>query len=448
MSEFRLSDGVDKGKTFLINYSSLDNRYDPKFYHKNFTDNIDRIKNNNYSKLNDVIEFSSETWNQKDYFEDTFPYIEISKINTLTGIIEEIKKVEKCKAPSRAKMIVRNNDIIISTTRPDRGAISYVKTNDILIASTGFSILRDIKNNIITKKYLFYILKLPLVLQQFNQRSSGGNYPAITQEEISKVIIPIPTKPIQQNIIDMMDKAYLSKKQKEKQAKELLESIDTYLLDELGITLPEVDNSLDKRIFEVNLSDVSGGRFDPFYYKYCVNVMKSIKYEELDLIELANINKGQSITSKDIVEGKYPVIGGGQTSPYNHNKCNHDDNIITVSASGAYAGYVWYHNYAIFASDCNVLQSKNEEECKTVFLFNVLKLKQQELYNLQQGSGQPHVYADDIKNIKIPLPPIKKQNEIAEHIQNIRDEAKQLKLEAVQELESAKAEVEKMILGL
>ncbi len=125
---------------------------------------------------------------------------------------------------------------------------------------------------------------------------------------------------------------------------------------------------------------------------------------------------------------------------------NYKGNIITISASGAYSGYVWYHDYPIFASDCSVVQVKDENILSIKFLFEILKLKQNELYNLQQGSGQPHVYASDIKNIKIPLPPIEKQNEIVQYIQDLRDQAKRLQEEAKVVLESAKREVEEMIL--
>ena len=62
-------------------------------------------------------------------------------------ILNSIKDnfIEIAKAPSRAKMIVHNGDIIISTTRPTRGAISLVNTKlPILIASTGFSVIREV----------------------------------------------------------------------------------------------------------------------------------------------------------------------------------------------------------------------------------------------------------------------------------------------------------------
>lgn len=129
-----------------------------------------------------------------------------------------------------------------------------------------------------------------------------------------------------------------------------------------------------------------------------------------------------------------------------HQDFNQVGNVITVSASGAYSGYVWYHDYPIFASDCTVIKSGNESEISTIFLSELLKLKQREIYNLQQGSGQPHVYASDLAKLQIPLPPPSKQTAIAQHINTLRQAAAILESEAKAGLEKAKAEVEKMIL--
>ena len=130
-----------------------------------------------------------------------------------------------------------------------------------------------------------------------------------------------------------------------------------------------------------------------------------------------------------------------------HNQYNFKGNVITISASGAYSGYVWYHNYPIFASDCRVVFSKEESEITTLYLSEILKLKQKEIYNLQQGAGQPHVYARDLEKINIPIPSLQKQKDITNKITAIREEAKKLQLEAINTLETAKRNIEKMILG-
>ena len=66
---------------------------------------------------------------------------------------------------------------------------------------------------------------------------------------------------------------------------------------------------------------------------------------------------------------------------------------------------------------------------------------------IERPAVQSNINSEEYKSLKIPLPPIEKQNEIAKHIQTIRDNAKQLQNEAKQALEDAKIKVEKLILG-
>lgn len=144
----------------------------------------------------------------------------------------------------------------------------------------------------------------------------------------------------------------------------------------------------------------------------------SIKYPIIELGEIAEVLKGTAITKKDTIEGNIPVIAGGQQPAYYHNKSNRDGEVITVSASGAYAGFMNYFETPIFASDCSTIQTKNRNLVSTKYLFNFLKTKQQDIYAFQQGGGQPHVYPKDLKLIKIPLPPLAVQNKIVEQMKN------------------------------
>jgi Restriction endonuclease S subunits len=307
----------------------------------------------------------------------------------------------------------------------------------------------DFKKDVsVIPEFIELVLKTPILQKQIKLNYIQTTIPKMGLDRIENLFIPqLPSIQKQKECIDYYNSIFQTKQQNQTQAKELLASIDTYLLNELGIEIPEKDNSLKNRIFTTSLSEISGGRFDPFYLTNCLDLLISTKFEETELHNIAKVGKGQSITSSDVVNGKYPVIAGGQSSPYNHNKYNQKGNTITISASGAYSGFVWFHNEEIFASDCSVIQSKNEENISTKFIFNLLKLKQQEIYNLQQGSGQPHVYPSDIKRIKIPLPSANKQEEINIKITEIRKQAKQLELEAEQIMLEAKAEVEHIILG-
>ncbi len=153
------------------------------------------------------------------------------------------------------------------------------------------------------------------------------------------------------------------------------------------------------------------------------------KWPMVELGEVAEILKGSAITKKDTAEGNIPVIAGGQEPAYYHNESNRNGEVITVSASGAYAGFVNYFNTPIFASDCSTIQTKDEKVVSTKYLFHILKAKQEDIYAFQQGGGQPHVYPRDLKKIKIPLPPIEIQEQVVAELngyQNIIAGAKQI----------------------
>ena len=153
------------------------------------------------------------------------------------------------------------------------------------------------------------------------------------------------------------------------------------------------------------------------------------KWEYIRLGDLINddiiyAQKGKTITKETIENGNIPVIAGGQSSPYSHNKATHEGNIITVSASGAYSGYIWYHDYPIWASDCSVFYSKDETKILTKYLYHMLKHQQDAIYKMQNGAGQPHVYIKDIATLYFPLPPLSEQQKLVDQLDNIQKSIK------------------------
>lgn len=125
-------------------------------------------------------------------------------------------------------------------------------------------------------------------------------------------------------------------------------------------------------------------------------------WEVKKLGEVAEIKKGQLITEKTAVFGNIPVIGGGMIVSYYHNKPNRISNTIAISASGANAGYVSFHSYQIFASDCSTIEEGLEYDI--LFLYFSLLSKQKEIYKLQTGGDQPHVYPEQLRNLEISIP--------------------------------------------
>ena len=152
------------------------------------------------------------------------------------------------------------------------------------------------------------------------------------------------------------------------------------------------------------------------YFDDCIFRIKDVCY----------VAKGTAITEKETCEGAIPVVAGGKDAAYYHNCNNRDAGVITVSASGASAGHVNYWNVPIWASDCTTVQSKDETKYLTKFIYYLLKLVQTDMYLLQKGPDQPHVYPDDIARIMLPSIDIISQKKFIASAKLIEDEIDKL----------------------
>lgn len=174
-----------------------------------------------------------------------------------------------------------------------------------------------------------------------------------------------------------------------------------------------VSSKLEKNINICNLSELipfetDKGVFNAFILMNkpeldeCLQVNTSHQLLSIREIMPNSVKKGTSITKKDAISGNIPVIGGGKKSAYTHNIHNRDAGVITISASGANAGFVNYHDYEIFASDCNTIQHSDKELLKYVYYY--LQWKQNDIYKFARGTAQPHFYEPQIYRLMVPFP--------------------------------------------
>lgn len=139
-------------------------------------------------KLGEYVDLNPEGI-KKDYPYLEINYIDISSVGT--GTLQGTTKYELNKAPSRAKRIVRNNDIILSTVRPNRRSFYYIKNAyNNLIASTGFVVLRNKKG--LNSLFLYYLINQQDFTDYLTNSAKGSAYPAVDNEIISKAILKIP----------------------------------------------------------------------------------------------------------------------------------------------------------------------------------------------------------------------------------------------------------------
>lgn len=146
--------------------------------------------------------------------------------------------------------------------------------------------------------------------------------------------------------------------------------------------------------------------------------MKPFKLKDVCLV-----SKGKTITRATATEGDVPVIGGGLGPTYFHSESNCKVPVITISASGANAGFVNYWNVPIWASDCTTIIEKPESKVLLSYVYKFLKSKQEYINSeLRRGSAQPHVYPSDIGELEIILPSLEEQLEIIENLDDALSE--------------------------
>jgi type I restriction enzyme S subunit len=136
--------------------------------------------------------------------------------------------------------------------------------------------------------------------------------------------------------------------------------------------------------------------------------------------EICEIKKGQLITEATAISGDIPVIAGGKKPSYYHNKANRFNKTITISGSGANAGFVSYFETPIFASDCSTIEEDSAYSLK--YIYYNLQFLQNRIYKAQTGGAQPHIHPSDLHPFEIAFPELSIQKSIATILTDIDNE--------------------------
>ena len=139
------------------------------------------------------------------------------------------------------------------------------------------------------------------------------------------------------------------------------------------------------------------------------NPLRKSKWQCRPLGDVCDVKRGSIITKKAAVPGDVPVVAGGISPAYFHNTPNRPANVITVSGSGANAGYVNFFDMPIWASDCSTILPKTDGLNVNYVHRYLLAIQPFIFKELARGAAQPHVYPRDLVKLPIPLPPLDEQ---------------------------------------
>ena len=447
--------------TFRIKASEAHGRrLDPHFHSPAFRMNRSRIESHRHLAMKGLCELSDETWDKAQDFQDRFPYVEIGAINCENGEIVGIEELVTAEAPSRAQMVVRTGDLLVSATRPTRNAIAIVPSNiEKAIASTGFLVVRGVQSTLVVSKYLFHALRMEFCTKQFNQYSSGGNYPAITKDDFRKIIIPLPPLPEQRKIVAELDAAYAAKRAADEKATKLLASIDDMVLKELGIAhLLKPNTSLSSRIFTVPAREVHNGRLDPIAYQsmrrqFYKNV-RAGTYEVLRLNEIVDVDRRQT----DSLDGlRYVGLENINGEDGSYCPTNDKESISTAvlfqkgeilfPKLRPYLNKVWLSDFDGAASTEFFPLIPTGVSAEYLIVYLRLTQVARVMTLLMTGNTLPRVQLEDVLSLPVPIPPRPVQDRIASTASSIRAEARKLKADATAALDAAKGKIEARIVA-
>jgi restriction endonuclease S subunit len=461
MSKYKLSNSLDSDKLFIVNLSDIERRIDPNPYHSERTNELKRLDKLDCKKLKTVVT-SSKSQTRTIRKDDI--YIGLENIKSDTG---EYIKTEEKETISSAN-IFKCGQILFPKLRPYLNKVFLAHFDG--ICSTEFHVFNTVN---LKAEYLAIYLRSSFVVNQTKHLMTGNTLPRLQTEDINNIPVPIISNNRQQKIIEQYNLAFKFKQQKEAEAKKLLESISTYLLTTLGISVPNKDNSPENRVFYTNISEVTNKRFDPDYFsKYYKSINEQIENSIYELSKIGEvvttISGGKTPASTEYSDEKteFPIIKVKSYSneyidldkvDYTHTSNSliaekGDIFILSAAHQAEYVGrFLKYLNEepeidTSYVGELICIRTI-ESECNSMFLFSLLNTEIfKTLLNREKTGQTSHIYGKDIKRIKIPLPNIEKQEEIANHINDLRVRAKQLEIDANDVMKIANKKIEKLIL--
>lgn len=156
--------------------------------------------------------------------QEHFLYLDIASIDNQTNTIIGATPHTGVTAPSRARQIVKNGDVLFSTVRTYLKNIALITDEKYhnQIASTGFCVIRANKKQLLPK-FIYYYTLTDSFLSPLNAKQRGSSYPAVRDSDVLNSTIYLPTLPEQQKIVDEIEKAFRSADKVQKAVQNALE---------------------------------------------------------------------------------------------------------------------------------------------------------------------------------------------------------------------------------
>ena len=224
--------------------------------------------------------------------------------------------------------------------------------------------------------FLYYLMST----LDFHYQHIGGAQPLMTQDIIGDFKIKLPSFKVQQQIVSV------------------LKSLD----DKIEVNR-RINDNLEQQaqaLFKSWFVDFEPLKEGEFVESELGMIPKGWRVGKLG--ELCQFKRGKNLLSKDAKFGDVPVVAGGLEPSCYHNISNTKSPVVTVSGSGANAGFMRMFYQEVWASDCSFIDTSCEN---LLFVYYFLSINRRLLKHAQTGAVQPHVKPADIHDFNIVIPP-------------------------------------------
>lgn len=314
---------------------------------------------------------------QSDYSECGIPVVMPKDLVGGKISEESIARVDKTHVERLCRHKIEVGDILYSR-RGDVGRCAHVtKKEEGWLCGTG-CLRVTIDSEKADSRFVFFQLQHPDTVGWVEKHAVGATMLNLNTTILSSVPIRLPALEIQKRIADILS-AYDDLIENNQKQIKLLEEAAQRLYKEWFVDLRFPGHENTKIV-----DGVPEG-----WHRGTVG-------------RIAEFKRGRTITKAQVKGGNVPVVAGGLEPAYYHNVANTKAPVITISASGANAGFVRLYGVDVFASDCSFVDGLGTKSL--FFVYEFLKESKVSIDQLQKGSAQPHVYAKDINAMKITIP--------------------------------------------
>ena len=417
----------------------------------------------------------------EDYYTDSsgIPFLRVQNVQSEGINLDDVKFVKKEVHDGILKNSQLKKDDLVFTITGRIGSVAVVPDNfegNINQHSVRFQLQPQIENIIINPRYVAVFLNSSFGQSLSIREVSGGTRPALDYKAVKSLKIILPQPSIQNHISNFMRSAYEQKKQKKQEADDLLASIDDYVLSELGIEMPEVEQ---KKYFVIYANETTGRRIDSFYYlSQYRSVDQNVGNVQFDVFKLgtliSEISSGatpkvdenyyadsssgvpflrvQNITYQgiDLSDAKY-ITQEVHDGMLKRSQLKKDDLVFTITGRIGSVAVVpdnFEGNINQHSARLHLRNQINNITINPNYVAAFLNTKLGKTLGIREVTGgtRPALDYKALRSIKIILPPIETQNEIVAEIENRFAKVSDLRREAEFIVEQAKERVEQILL--